>query len=456
MLNNFYCFRNEIRSRTSSFVDDISNRAHDNLSSSASSITSGTPSTDVRLSQFNLESSVTSGTPSTEARLSHFALEKVYAHFGEDEEEESRPARTYSVGSKPEYTKSQQRGGVDKGPLENLRNSRTRAFSLGSKARHPTSAAIAERNEKKMRKAASTEKSTSFPQLNRGSSEKVDNDDDDNLMEIDFSNNRNRRPTTISTSSNKSTNPMQSPRSPTVSDYMEMSTPSTWKSEGSTIMTNQLELEKNAKNSLKKEPAPYMEMDGSYESSRTSSQPIAITAKKTAHSGAEDDFTQHTANSVDNGQHMIFSLSLENKTDDCLKLMEQSIEAAHVKTPPTEPLVSPLTPTIIMAAAKAETPNANSDIFQTANTNIANSPGGEYTMIAPPIYRSNIQHNYVELDFPQEIQSVPFRKGCMNTPKPLYTQVMFNPPATTATAPAGLTTATTTKSSKNNKNNKKK
>lgn len=83
-----------MRSRTSSFAEEVSSnfgynqRFHlpDGLSSSASSVTSGTPSTDTRFSAFHLE--------------------KTFSHFSEDNDFVMRPTRTYSVGSKPENVRS--------------------------------------------------------------------------------------------------------------------------------------------------------------------------------------------------------------------------------------------------------------------------------------------------------------------------------------------------------------
>lgn len=424
-------------------------------------------------------------------------MEKIPSYFSCEEadslhEQQTRPARTYSVGSRPEFTSLLHQRSGEKGPLENLRSSRTRAFSLGSKARHYPSlvnTTLAERDEssKRSRSKTASEKSTSQPSLSKGSLEVVND-----LMEIDFSNNT---PTQSSISSSKQTNPLQSPRSPAASDYMEM-VPNTWKSESSATMTSQLELEKNAKNSLKlsesemsnsaKKTAAepnYLEMScGSFDSSRIVSEPIAITAKKAAYqSDARDDYTSNERkNSIESSQQMIFSLSLENiKIDDNPELMEVSENA---KTPPTEPLVSPLTPPITTTAAKPDYGSTTPQIFQpaptstqtqiTTDTTPTPAPGsvGDYTFIAPPQYNSNIQRNYVELDFPvQSTNSTTFRKEHNNTPKPLYAQLMF--PSVT-TAPAAIasaanatknstTTTTTTTSSttinnNNNSNNKKK
>ncbi|XP_050072332.1 mucin-19 [Anopheles maculipalpis] len=87
--------------------------------------------------------SITSGTPSTDLRLS---LEKVPAYIGQgdDHEVNDRPFRTYSVGSRPELIKRKLRvemlssgessvGGSASGSA----SSRQRAFSVGSRAKVP-------------------------------------------------------------------------------------------------------------------------------------------------------------------------------------------------------------------------------------------------------------------------------------------------------------------------------
>uniref|UniRef100_A0A3F2YSL7 Insulin receptor substrate 1 n=1 Tax=Anopheles arabiensis TaxID=7173 RepID=A0A3F2YSL7_ANOAR len=88
--------------------------------------------------------SITSGTPSADLRLS---LEKVPAYIGQSDEHEvnDRPFRTYSVGSRPELIKRKLRvemlssgessvGGSSAGGSA---SSRQRAFSVGSRAKVP-------------------------------------------------------------------------------------------------------------------------------------------------------------------------------------------------------------------------------------------------------------------------------------------------------------------------------
>ncbi|XP_052897580.1 serine-rich adhesin for platelets [Anopheles moucheti] len=86
--------------------------------------------------------SITSGTPSTDLRLS---LEKVPAYIGlsDDHEVNDRPFRTYSVGSRPELIKRKLRvemlssGESSVGGSGGSASSRQRAFSVGSRAKVP-------------------------------------------------------------------------------------------------------------------------------------------------------------------------------------------------------------------------------------------------------------------------------------------------------------------------------
>lgn len=60
------------------------------------------------LSSATSSCSITSGTPSTDIRFSEYHLDKVQARFTPSEDDErynERPPRTYSVGSKLEHTK---------------------------------------------------------------------------------------------------------------------------------------------------------------------------------------------------------------------------------------------------------------------------------------------------------------------------------------------------------------
>lgn len=53
--------------------------------------------------------SVTSGTPSTDLRFSEYHLDKVTAYLAPGEDLQSRPTRAYSVGSRPEPANRQRK-----------------------------------------------------------------------------------------------------------------------------------------------------------------------------------------------------------------------------------------------------------------------------------------------------------------------------------------------------------
>ncbi|KAF2898452.1 hypothetical protein ILUMI_07722 [Ignelater luminosus] len=128
-------------------------------------------------------SSITSGTPSTDMRFAEYPLEKVSAYFTPSEEETSsteRPIRAYSVGSRPETIKNKSRIEMSTTP----ENSRVRAFSVGSKTRkihtrvlHPTHT------------HSDHGKSSSAPLLSSSRILASHNSDDpmNDLMEMDFS-----------------------------------------------------------------------------------------------------------------------------------------------------------------------------------------------------------------------------------------------------------------------------
>ncbi|KAG5674494.1 hypothetical protein PVAND_004457 [Polypedilum vanderplanki] len=84
------------------------------------------------LSSATSSCSITSGTPSTDIRFSEYHLDKVQARFtpSEDDELLDRPPRTYSVGSKLEYTKRKLH--IDRVAAEHS-SSRHRAYSVGSR-----------------------------------------------------------------------------------------------------------------------------------------------------------------------------------------------------------------------------------------------------------------------------------------------------------------------------------
>lgn len=170
--------------------------------------------------------SITSGTPSTDIRFSEYPLEKVASYLTSDDDD-TRPTRAYSVGSKPDSYKNKKH-------LEHVGtpdNSRVRAFSVGSKTKKGPSRVLPHH-------AHTGAKSSSAPMLmQRMHSSHGSIGPMDDLMEMDFSN---------STSGHNS-----------VSDYMDMKP-------GSTTPSGYVEMKPGSieKSSVATD-APYMDMSGS-------------------------------------------------------------------------------------------------------------------------------------------------------------------------------------------------
>lgn len=131
--------------------------------------------------------SITSGTPSTDMRFSEYHLEKVSSYFTPSEEDDTssaeRPLRAYSVGSRPEAMKAKSKL---EAMLGNHENSRVRAFSVGSRVKgihnrvlpphgHPPSTGA----------KSSSAPLLSGPHGHSGSHSSMERMDD--LMEMDFS-----------------------------------------------------------------------------------------------------------------------------------------------------------------------------------------------------------------------------------------------------------------------------
>ncbi|XP_031836369.1 insulin receptor substrate 1 chico isoform X3 [Nomia melanderi] len=77
--------------------------------------------------------SVTSGTPSTDLRFSEYHLDKVTS-FLPPGDDLTRPVRAYSIGSRPEPSNRHRKNRLD---ITQQEASRVRAFSVGSKSRKP-------------------------------------------------------------------------------------------------------------------------------------------------------------------------------------------------------------------------------------------------------------------------------------------------------------------------------
>ncbi|XP_043471302.1 insulin receptor substrate 1 isoform X2 [Leptopilina heterotoma] len=149
--------------------------------------------------------SVTSGTPSTDLRFSEYHLDKVTSYLPAGEDLQARPIRAYSVGSRPEPVNRHRKNSTFRDRYEVTQQdvSRVRAFSVGSRSKRPemgrllniTTAPLLPGGEN-----SSTNKSNSAPLLssswghNSGCS--VNSERMEDLMELDFS--RSHLPTTLS------------------------------------------------------------------------------------------------------------------------------------------------------------------------------------------------------------------------------------------------------------------
>lgn len=123
--------------------------------------------------------SITSGTPSTDMRFSEYHLEKVSSYFTPSEEDDTssaeRPIRAYSVGSRPDTFSGNRHD-----------NARVRAFSVGSRSKGCHIQRILPPSHTPHTPSNNGAKSSSAPLLNRtGSHSSVERMDD--FVEIDFS-----------------------------------------------------------------------------------------------------------------------------------------------------------------------------------------------------------------------------------------------------------------------------
>ncbi|XP_058807269.1 insulin receptor substrate 1-like isoform X2 [Phymastichus coffea] len=78
--------------------------------------------------------SVTSGTPSTDMRFSEYHLDKVTSFLAPGEDFQTRPTRAYSVGSRPEPINRHRKNRLD---IAQQESNRVRAFSVGSRSKRP-------------------------------------------------------------------------------------------------------------------------------------------------------------------------------------------------------------------------------------------------------------------------------------------------------------------------------
>lgn len=462
--------RNGSRSRTSSCVEDgFGHRLYnENLSSSASSMTSGTPSTDNRFSNYHLD--------------------KITAYFTEEKDQLMRPTRTYSVGSKPEFTKHQKN---DRSIVDAFRHARTRAFSVGSKKAIKNERDPLFYKEVQGKLFGESDKSTSVPSLNKGSSETVSQHGD--FVEMDFSKN-----TPTSTDSHMGHMMIQSPSSPNTSDYMEMNPSSSWKScqsgkilsssftSGSASVTvtatsaSQRQQQQQQQHpqlvtarssvlgSIDDNVSDYLDMrPSSVESnqSRPASKPIKIVNKKKANDLCEfDEQTSHDFGIDDHDDHhqAIFPMSLEKDTKDIMMPPPpltvnnfgpepMVIDTTLLPTPSggssssgvsvdrdsSSPMTISPTPTPLPMPVITPAPTTLALIKPIATLPPIDDPG-DYATLAPNCQvidlankqQQNTRQHYAELEFTNppgnnQINALASTRKDCNPPKPLYAQILF-------------------------------
>ncbi|KAG7188999.1 hypothetical protein KM043_008595 [Ampulex compressa] len=170
--------------------------------------------------------SVTSGTPSTDLRFSEYHLDKVTSFLAPGEDLQARPTRAYSVGSRPEPVNRHRKNRLD---ITQQEASRVRAFSVGSRSKRPEIGRLANVITAPLppgSDGSNSNKSSSAPLLssswghNSGCS--VASERMEDLMELDFT--RPSVPTTLSTPpSSYSQSQLQSYSTATDSSYVDMS-----------------------------------------------------------------------------------------------------------------------------------------------------------------------------------------------------------------------------------------
>ncbi|XP_019883278.1 insulin receptor substrate 1 isoform X4 [Camponotus floridanus] len=172
--------------------------------------------------------SVTSGTPSTDLRFSEYHLDKVTSFLPPGEDLQARPTRAYSVGSRPEQANRHRKNRLDITPQD---SNRVRAFSVGSRSKRPEIGRLASIMNAPLPAGSdnSNSKSSSAPLLssswghNSGCSGTSDRMED--LMELDFT--KSSAPTTVSSPPSSCSQPQSQPQSYSTatdtSSYVDMS-----------------------------------------------------------------------------------------------------------------------------------------------------------------------------------------------------------------------------------------
>jgi insulin receptor substrate 1 len=168
--------------------------------------------------------SVTSGTPSTDLRFSEYHLDKVTSFLAPGEDLQARPTRAYSVGSRPEPTRHR-KNRLDVAQQE---ASRVRAFSVGSRSKRPEIGRLANIVTAPLvsgMESSHSNKSSSAPLLssswghNSGCS--VTSDRMEDLMELDFT--RPNAPGVLSSPPSSYSQPQSFSTAIDTSSYVDMS-----------------------------------------------------------------------------------------------------------------------------------------------------------------------------------------------------------------------------------------
>lgn len=174
--------------------------------------------------------SVTSGTPSTDLRFSEYHLDKVTSYLATGEENSARPTRAYSVGSRPEPAGRHRKNRYD---IAQQESSRVRAFSVGSRSKRPEiigrlASVIAARLPTGIIDSSNSNKSNSAPLLssswghNSGCS--VTSERMEDLMELDFTRPHPTEETAVHSPPSSSCSHSQSYSTATdTSSYVDMS-----------------------------------------------------------------------------------------------------------------------------------------------------------------------------------------------------------------------------------------
>ncbi|XP_076679108.1 insulin receptor substrate 1 chico isoform X5 [Andrena cerasifolii] len=173
--------------------------------------------------------SVTSGTPSTDLRFSEYHLDKVASFLPPGEDLSARPTRAYSIGSRPDPVNKHRKNRLD---IAQQEASRERAFSVGSRSKKPEIGRLANVVTTSFpagSEQTNSNKSNSAPLLssswghNSGCS--VTSERMEDLMELDFT--KPSIPTTVNSSPSSYSQSQSQPHSYSTatdtSSYVDMS-----------------------------------------------------------------------------------------------------------------------------------------------------------------------------------------------------------------------------------------